>query len=100
MLLVRFGDDGNDWLASLTADQVKYCCTRMVNKTHRRPRGTIWDNRGLLVYEVVGWEGALAAIGQMAALAAFENGTNDPYKSARFFGPKLWGKSEAAKGRC
>ena len=146
MLIVRFGDDGRRWLASLTADHVKYslaqamwrrgdegeepqqlvdlhasfvsekvsvalvtdrtgdtcdfarsdhtCCTRMVNKIHDRPRGTIWDNRGLQTYEVVGWEGALDAIGRIAALAALENGTNDPYKSDKFFGPKLWGKSE------
>ena len=146
MMIVRFGDDGHRWLASLTADHVKYslaqamwrrgrdgdppeqlvamhagfvsekvsialvtdltgdtcdfarsdhtCCTRMVNKIHGRPRGTIWDNRGLLTYEVVGWEGALDAIGRIAALAAIENGTNDPYKSDKFFGPELWGKSE------
>ena len=70
------------------------CCTRMVNKTHGRPRGTIWDNGGLHSCEVVGWEGALAAIGQIAALAALENGTNDPYQSDKFFGPKRWGTSE------
>ena len=70
------------------------CCTRMVNKIHDRPRGTIWDNRGLQTYEVVGWEGALAAIGQIAALAALETGTNDPYQSEKFFGPERWGTSE------
>ena len=70
------------------------CCTRMVNKMNDRPRGTIWDNGGLHTYEVVGWEGALAAIGQIAAVAALENGTNDPYKSDKFFGPERWGTSE------
>ena len=73
------------------------CCTRMVNKILDRPRGTVWDNGGLHTFEVVGWEGVLAAIGQIAAVAAIESGTNDPYQSDKFFGPRRWGKRSTCK---
>ena len=69
------------------------CCTRMVNTIRGRARGTIWDNRGLLTREVVGWEGVLHAIGQIAALAALASGTNDPYQCDTFYGPRHWGQS-------
>jgi len=67
-------------------------CTRMANRLNERDRGTVWDNRGLQVQQVVGWEGVLRALGLIAAVAACENGTNDPYQSGTFFGPRLWGK--------
>ena len=67
------------------------CCTRISNKLHARLRGTVWDNRGLIVREVVGWEGALQAIAQIAGWAALQTGTNDPYRCPRFFGPRRWG---------
>ena len=69
------------------------CCTRMVNTIRGRVRGTIWDNRGLQTREVVGWEGVLHAIGQIAALAALASGTNDPYQCDTFYGPRHWGQS-------
>ena len=67
------------------------CCSRMSNKLNGRPRGTVWDNGGLHVYDVLGWEGALQAIGQIAAVAAVQTGTNDPYRCETFFGPRRWG---------
>ena len=68
------------------------CCTRTANKRNGRRYGTVWDNRGLQAYEVVGWEGVLAAVGIIAGWAACETGTDDPYRHERFFGPKEWGK--------
>lgn len=66
-------------------------CTRMANHLNDRPSGTVWNNTGLHAAEVVGWEGVLKAIGMIAAFAAYENGTDDPYESETFFGPALWG---------